>query len=117
MPIKRSDVKLGERYANAIAVINRNKEELARLKAEKDLLLETMTQETQSSQVAIRPKYWHAEAALEWVSQGTAKEPRTVARAVQLLNNGEFHGKYFDIKVKIDASYISKVKSKLKTND
>jgi hypothetical protein len=47
--------------------------------------------------------------------EGTVDEPRTVARAVQLLNNGELPGKYFDVKVKIDAPYISKVKRKIES--
>jgi hypothetical protein len=96
MPIKRSDVKLGEQYAHAVDTINRTSAELARLQAEKDLLFDSMTQETQQSQVPVSPKYWHAEAALERVEQGSAWEPRSVARAVQMFNDGEFPGKYFE---------------------
>lgn len=113
MPIKRSDVKLGEKYAGALAVINESRSQLARLEAEKDLIFESMTQETQQSQVAVAPKYWHAEAVLDWVSQGNVKERRTVARAVELINDGELPGKFFDIKVKINACYVSKVKTKI----
>jgi hypothetical protein len=101
MPIKRSDVQLGARYAEAVVAFNKTQQELARLEAAKGLIFDSMSQETQQSQVEIPPKYWHAEAALEWIGQGTVKESRTVARAVRLLKNGEFPGKYFDIKVEI----------------
>jgi hypothetical protein len=113
MPIKRSDVILGEKYAKAIAVINKSKHDLALLEAEKDSIFASMTQETQQSQVAIPPKYWHAEEVLEWVSHGTVKEPRTVLKAVELLNAGKLPGKFFDIKVQISAPYVSKVKKKI----
>ena len=55
MPIKRSDVIRGEQYAMALDAINKTQHELARLEAEKDLLFQSMTTETQESQVLIPP--------------------------------------------------------------
>jgi hypothetical protein len=111
----RGDVQKGEKYSNAIAEINKKQRELDLLQHQKNLLLDSMSQEAQRSQVAIAPKYYHAEEALEWVKKGTAREPRTVVQAVKLLNEGLLPGKYFDVKVKILSGYVSKVKSKIES--
>jgi hypothetical protein len=113
MPVTRLDLDRAARYENCVDEINKKKNELQLLENHQSLLFASMSQNAQNSQVAVAPKFWHAEAALKWVEAARANEHRTVSKAVNLLNDGLLPGDYFDVKVKISSRYVSVIKSKL----
>ena len=113
MPVTRLDLERAKSYSTCVEEINKRKHELQLLEEHQSLLFESMSQNAQNSQVAIAPKFWHAEAALKWVEAARTNEHRTVSQAVNLLNDGLLPGDYFDLKVKISSRYVSVIKSKL----
>jgi hypothetical protein len=113
MPVTRLDLHRAKNYSHCVAEINKRKHELQLMEEHKSLLFESMSENAQNSQVAVAPKFWHAEAALKWVDAARTNEHRTVSQAVNLLNDGLLPGDYYDVKVRISSRYISVIKSKL----
>ena len=97
MPVTRLDLDRAKSYSKCVEEVNKRKHELQLLEEHQSLLFESMSQNAQNSQVAIAPKFWHAEAALKWVEAARTNEHRTVSQAVNLLNDGLLPGDYYDV--------------------
>ena len=63
MPVTRLDLDRAKSYSKCVEEVNKRKHELQLLEEHQSLLFESMSQNAQNSQVAVAPKFWHAEVS------------------------------------------------------